>query len=183
MTWEKAVEKFKIGKIYHNCSLKDVEKTSPGIAQDGRDWVRDPKPLYISGTPGSGKTYFCMALLKALLEVRKPEWVMFKRSEQMDSELLKAIQEGQEEFYLENYQNVPYLFIDDLGAERCNERIVKQYYNIINSRMENLMPTVFTSNVPVDGISNTLGDRIASRLQMATQIKFPKKDLRKTLTV
>jgi hypothetical protein len=43
------------------------------------------------------------------------------------------------------------------------------------------MPTVFTSNISRKDIEKNLGDRIASRLQMTTEIIFPKKDYRKGL--
>lgn len=183
MKWEEAIKKFSIGKIYHDASLSGVEAMYPTAAQIGEDWVRNPKFLYISGNPGSGKTYFCMALLRGLLEMRTPEWVVFKRSDELDDTLLKAIEMRDERTYIEAYQEVPYLFIDDLGIERVNDRIIKQYYSIINKRVENLLPTVITSNVPLELIGNNLGERIASRLSVMTEVKFPKKDLRKTLIV
>ena len=71
--------------------------------------------------------------------------------------------------------------LDDLGVEKPSERIIKQYYNIIDRRLNNLLPTIFTSNFSIEKIGNNLGDRIASRLEMAIEIKFPKKDLRKEL--
>lgn len=179
MTWPKAIERFKIGKIYHDVTLKNVEKINPGIAQIGRDWVKNPEILYISGSPGSGKTYFLFSILRGLIQTRKPEWIIFKKSDDLDTELLRAIEEKQEAWHMENYHNVPYLFIDDLGVERINERIIKQYYNIIDRRTENMLPTVITSNVSCCDIHKTLGDRIASRLEIATEIKFPNRDLRK----
>ncbi len=181
MTWEAAIQRFKIPKVYHNVSLDKVRQNCSPIAELGLDWLSKLNPLYISGNPGSGKTFFFYSLLKELIKAQKYQWMIVTSSDCLDDELLKAVQEGNEAGKLEKYTEVPVLFIDDLGVERLTERVIKQYYRIIDHRMNNLMTTVFTSNVPIDRIKEILGDRIASRLELAQEIKFPKKDLRKEL--
>ena len=158
--------------------MSEVSLMYPVMSKVATDWVKEPKSLYIHGTTGSGKTYFCLALLKQLLERRHCEWVMYVRSHELDDELLKAIEDRQERAALEKYQQVPFLFIDDLGVERNNERVLKQYFSIIDERLGNYLPTVFTSNIAIDNISKTMGDRIASRLSTVTPVKFPDRDLR-----
>ena len=80
---------------------------------------------------------------------------------------------------MEKYCEVPVLFIDDLGTEKDSDRVRQQYGKIIDERVGNELPTVYTSNLDLDHIGKTLGDRIASRLQVSYQIKFPDRDLRK----
>lgn len=185
MNWPDAILRFKIQKLHQEASLDNMGEGIHGkIGEFGQKWLNShPKAsLYLSGNPGSGKTYFSVALLRALLE-KQPQWVIYKRSDELDSELLRAAQDGQEAYVLEKYHEVPVLFIDDLGVERVNERIIKQYFSIIDTRLGNLKTTVFSSNIPLERIKETLGDRIASRLEMTTEINFPKKDLRKSLMV
>lgn len=178
LTWQQAIDRFKIGRVYHDASLSNIW---PSIAEDGKEWLRNPSKnfLYLSGAPGSGKTYMSIALLKALIDMKKYQWIIHIQSDELDDELLRAGDYRQDSSVLQKYYEVPFLFIDDLGVERLNERILKQYYNIIDRRLNNLMPTVFTSNIAIKDIAKNLGDRIASRLQMATEIIFPKKDYRK----
>lgn len=180
LKWKEAIQKFKIGKIYHDVSWENVQMKYPQIAADiDAWWVPGAKtPLYLTGCTGSGKTYTLIAMLRRLVE-RNYNWLIYKRSDEMDNFLLKACQDGQEEHHLESFREVPVLFIDDLGVERPTERVIKQYYNIIESRISNEKPIIFSSNICIDDINKTLGDRIASRLQLSTQIIFPKKDLRK----
>lgn len=151
------------------------------IGELGEKWINSNKKpsLFLTGTPGSGKTYFAIALLKGLIDLNIYNWLIFIKSDDLDNELLKAVLESNEAYVLEKYHDVPFLFIDDIGVERVNERIIKQYYSIIDRRLSNLLPTVFTSNLSVEQIGNTLGDRIASRLAMTTEVSFPKMDLRK----
>lgn len=183
LRWEKAYKHFKILKVHQDACLENVEKITPAIANAGKKWIKNPKnSLFLSGNTGSGKTYFCIALLRELIESYNP-WVIYIRSDALDNELLKAVEDRQEDYVLEKYNSVPYLFIDDLGVERISDRLIKQYYSLIDTRMGNLLPTIFTSNTAMENIKNTLGDRIASRLEMAIEIRFPKKDLRKELVV
>lgn len=182
MKWHEAISRFNIGRIYHEASLDDVqEKVDRNIAKAGRKWLEAnyKQSLYLSGNPGSGKTYFSVCLLKELIESQKHPWIIYTRSYEIDDELLVAVDERRELSVLQKYHEVPILFIDDLGVERVSDRIMRQYYSIIDTRINNFLPTVFTSNIPIEGIYKTLGDRIASRLEMAFEIKFPNKDLRK----
>lgn len=182
MNWDTAIERFKIGRMYHEVELTHVDAIYPEIAQIGRNWLKEKskKSLYISGNAGSGKTYFSLVLLKTLICQGYP-WIIYKRSDELDDELLRAIEEKQESFVLEKYHEVPFLFIDDLGVERVNERIVKQYYSIIDRRFSNYLPTILTSNISMSKIGSRLGERIASRLELALEIEFPDRDLRKEI--
>ena len=177
LKWEDAVLRFKIGKVHQVAS---IDQFSDGMRDLFAKWIASPtSSLYLSGSAGSGKTYASVALLKGLIEKKLYPWIIYKRSHELDDELLEAVSTRQESFVLEKYHEVPFLFIDDLGVERVNDRVIKQYYSIIDHRLNNLLPTVFTSNILRKDIDKNLGDRIASRLQMAAEIIFPKKDYRK----
>lgn len=181
MNWDTAIERFKIGKAYHEASMENIEKVNKSLSNIGKTWLANPEKqsLYLTGNPGSGKTYFCIALLKGLIDQKMHPWIIFKRSDELDDELLRSVEERSESFVLEKYHEVPFLFIDDLGVERVNDRIIKQYYSIIDRRLNDMLPTIFTSNISLDNIKNNLGERIASRLGMTHGIKFPDRDLRK----
>ena len=181
MTWDEAIKRFNVPNIYKEVSLEKVEKLNPKLSEIGRRWLEiDSKPtIVLSGTPGGGKTFFAYSLLRGLVMQNKHRWLLFTNSFDLDNELLKS-QLSEDEVILK-YQEVPILFLDDLGVERISDRMLRQYYAIINSRLNNLFPTVFTTNIPVEKIHEKVGDRIASRLKTATEIKFPDKDLRKQI--
>ena len=184
MDWETAIEHHNIPKVYREASLDNSKFLKDSIVDLGKRWLKssDKPALFLSGDPGSGKTHFSYALLRGLIE-QGAFWVIFVKSGDLDTELLKAILEQQEEAKIQKYCEVPYLFIDDLGTERLSDRVIKQYYTIIDHRMNNLMSTVFTSNLNVEKVKEILGDRISSRLEMTFQVKFPKQDIRKKLSI
>lgn len=183
MNWEEAIKSFKIEKIYQTASMEKVTKTNPQIAEVGMKWLKsDRKPsIVLSGNPGSGKTFFAYSLLHGLVMQEKHRWLIFTSSFNLDNELLRS--QLSEEEVIQKYQEVPILFLDDIGVERLTERMIRQYYSIINKRLNNLLPTVFTTNISLEKIKNNLGDRIASRLEMALEIKFPNRDLRKNFLI
>lgn len=178
--WKEAISKSGIQKIYWNSSLDNCEMLPQGIVDVGRRWVKTPnKPsLYLFGNTGSGKTYFATALYRELVNRNHP-WIIFVRSDDLDDELLTAIENKQEKTKLMKYCEVPILFIDDLGVERPSDRMIRQYYSIIDKRVGAGLTTVITSNVPVENLP--LGDRTISRLGHFYSIEFPKRDNRKNL--
>lgn len=178
--WRSAIERSGIQSLYHRASLENCPLLPTGIVELGKRWIKAPKKpsLYLFGNTGSGKTYFAYALYRALVEMKHP-WMIFVKSFDLDEELLAAIAEGQEKSRLMKYFEVPILFIDDLGVERPSDRMIRQYYSIIDRRVGDGLMTVITSNVPKEELP--LGDRTISRLGHFYAIEFPKKDNRNNL--
>ncbi len=178
MKWEEAIKLFKIHESFHDASLDKAIYLEPDIIDKGKRWLAlDKKPsLYIYGIPGCGKSYFTHCLFKGLIDAGH-NWVQFVRSEALDEEFLHATYNRCEKNVMDKYCEVPYLFIDDLGTERADaERVIKQYYGLIDTRTGNRLPTIFTSNVEIKDLK--LGERIPSRLALSIPIPFPPVDLR-----
>ncbi len=178
--WETAINMLKIQRLYHHASLDNCPMLPPAIVELGKRWVNAKKKpnLYLHGNTGSGKTYFATAIFRALVE-ENMKWIIFIRSDDLDSELLASIENKQEKTCLSKYFEVPILFIDDLGVERPNDRVIRQYNSIIDKRIGENLLTVITSNMPRQDLF--LGDRTLSRLEHFYNIEFPKKDIRKSL--
>lgn len=71
------------------------------------------------------------------------------------------------------------LILDDLGAERPTEWVQERLFNIINHRYDQLLPTIFTSNLGIEELSGRLGERIAWRIvEMTRRIKLAGVNLR-----
>lgn len=180
MSWINSQKNNNIGSLYANVSLENNNLLPPTILDKGKHWIkcRHKTSLYLSGNAGSGKTYFALCLVRSLAENGNP-WHIFAKSHDLDTEFLKAIFDNQEDYVIDKYKSVPFLFLDDLGVERPNERIIKQYYSIFEHRVSNCMCTIVTSNQKLENIHKIVGDRIASRLQGSYEINFPNRDLRK----
>jgi DNA replication protein DnaC len=190
MNWQEAIHSFGIHKIYHEAGLNNASLLPIEIVEMGKKWNKaEKKPsLFLYGNAGCGKTYLAICLFRNL--ILNNLTCIFVKSEKLDNELLQAslgklsnakgypISEWD---LFQKYGQVPYLFIDDLGSEGDSDRVRRQYYTIIDERVGNELPTIYTSNLSVEMIAKSLGERIASRLQVSYQIKFPSIDHRKTI--
>ncbi len=181
MSWEDSARGFNIGTMYWDAHLNNAHLLPKKLVDYAQGWLNksNRESLYLVGVPGCGKTYFSVALWKGLFE--RNEFGIFVKSGDLDLELLQAIRDGDEFSVLRKYAEVDVLFIDDFGVERESDRMIRQWYSIIDSRIGNNRPTIISSNRKKNEASSD--PRIISRLELALELKFPGKDLRKTIKI
>lgn len=76
------------------------------------------------------------------------------------------------------------LVIDDIAIRDCTEAFKNEIYDIVDYRANEELATIFTSNVPIDELAETLGERTASRIEgMTVPAGFKGKDHRKRVLV
>jgi len=159
----KLAETKKTGQsILESAKLKDIKITKNRT--EVIKWIKeyydkfDPyvtnKGLYLHGNFGTGKTYLVAALLNELNNKYgvNIEIVYFP-------ELLRKLKEnlnlvGDKLYYLEN---VSVLLLDDIGAEKVTEWGRDEILGtILQTRMNNGMPTFFTSNLTIPELEKHL---------------------------
>lgn len=183
MKWEEAIAMHNIRKMYQDADLDKINHLPPQMIEFAKKWVTAPRrpSLFLTGTVGSGKTYFMTALFRAIVE-KGYTWFKFTRSVDMFEELLQRIMEKKSnEQLLRVIAEVPFLFVDDVGVESMTDRVKKEYFSIIDYRTSEMLPFVFTSNFSKEEFGNLLGDRVESRMHMAMEIVFPNTDLRREI--
>lgn len=134
--------------------------------------------VVLTGNPGCGKTHLAVAMMQhtgsgkfitipdLLLKIRDT----FNRT---DTSSLT------EKELIEQYCEVGFLVLDDLGAEKSTEYSITTLYLIINRRINDEKKTVITTNLSMQQISESLGDRVASRLSGMNVVKINMPDYRK----
>lgn len=125
--------------------------------------------LLLLGPTGVGKTHQAFGALRAAVTSELPlRWHAMTSADLYAS--LRPRQGHDSEAVLKMYRDAELLLIDDLGAAKPSEFVEEITYRLINGRYEACRATIFTSNLSVDSLKNTLGDRIASRLaEMCTR--------------
>lgn len=73
------------------------------------------------------------------------------------------------------------LVLDDVGIrQKITDAFENELTEIIDARDSRQLMTIYTSNLPIEKLADTLGDRIASRIEgMTEQVSFKGKDHRK----
>ena len=138
---------------------------------------KHPKGLYLHGSFGSGKTYLIASLFNELAKKNiKSTLVYFP-------DFLVTLKSSFQTDYAEKFNYIkktPLLLIDDIGAENCSNWSRDEVLGpILQYRMENNLPTFFTSNLTIDeleksfsitqtGVDKIKAGRIIERIKYLT---------------
>lgn len=185
---QQATLNFHIPKRYADC---DKEKVPQEVREKINTALQGNQGVYLHGSAGTGKTYIMYALLKNIIltsqEVYSTQGIyevrnLFRVVEMPTLAMaLKTytVRDEDPTDTISLYKDCTYLFIDDLGAEKMTDFLFESFYQIINYRYNQMLPTIITSNYSLKEISEKINDRIASRIaEMCTVIKLEGEDKR-----
>lgn len=127
--------------------------------------------LFIHGTCGCGKTHLACAIKHNANAMKYPCDLVF--SSELFLKLRSSFNKRDiyEDEIIDEYSSCRdddvkkrLVIFDDIGVQKISDYVIESWYNIINRRYMNNLPTIFTSNLSLKEISLTMTDRIASRL-------------------
>jgi DNA replication protein DnaC len=154
------------------------------------------KSLYLySESPGTGKTTTASAILNEWLTVhyigsltrnRQPhqrpayfldinEWQSLYNGFNRSGIPQEQAEEKAREYYrIERYaREAPFLVADDIGVRKATEGFRGDLHGIVNYRVTNELPTVYTSNIPMSELADVFDARLADRISdMCVEIPF-----------
>ncbi len=167
------VTNFDLPKNIKNASMKNVYKDDkPRIElikkmkefKDSYLKGESPKGLYIYGNFGSGKSYLTSALFNDLAENNVKSVIVHV------PELIRSIKDSFDKDYSDIFDEVmdaPLLLLDDIGAEYLTAWSRDEVLEpILQHRMDEGLPTFFTSNYSIDDIEKHFtinGDKMKAK--------------------
>jgi len=157
------VELFQISKGVRNATIKNIDTKDKERLQilryfkdflDHYDDKEKPKGLYLSGNFGTGKTYLISSLLNELAKRGIHSAIVYY------PEFLRNLKESFDTDYKEKFnfiRKVPVLLLDDIGAESLSSWNRDEILgSILQFRMEENLPTFFTSNLTLEELEEHL---------------------------
>lgn len=112
------------------------------------------KGLYLTGSFGSGKTYLIAALFNEMAKKNVKSILIYY------PEFLTNLKSSFNSNYQEKFseiKKVPLLLLDDIGAENCSNWSRDEVLGpILQYRMDNHLPTFFTSNLTLQELEKSL---------------------------
>lgn len=169
-----------VPKKFAHVTLEHCDKQPPGFHDYAREWAQKPESVILLGDVGRGKTQFAFAMIREMFrKCQQKLWPRYYTSPDMDSMLLKASRdEDTDQDIIKKFGSEDLLFIDDFGREMQSPRVGRQYFEILNMRYANMLPTLISTNLTLAQIESHMNKAIASRFQEYSIIEFDGVDLR-----
>lgn len=148
--------------VHHHPSLATCRDAALVWADGPQGW------LIVWGQPGNGKSHLCAAVYNHLraagqptIFITGPELIRSLKA-LMDAEVAEA--EGETVAQrLEKYQRAPVLILDDLRAEQLTAWVDATWFDLLDFRYRNRLPTMIATNS--DPAGPDFPARISSRLR------------------
>jgi DNA replication protein DnaC len=141
------------------------------------------KSLYLwSESPGTGKTTTAIAVLNEWLiahyigslkrnrqAVQTPAYFLDVNAFQTDYNLATMTNDEAEmakiKATIQRTQQAPFAVLDDIGVRSASEAFRSYVHAIVNYRTANAMPTIFTSNLPIEEMERVFDARLYDRMR------------------
>lgn len=149
-----------------HCSFKnfvpqnDLDQTSLAAAQDFA--CSQIGFLCMSGEFGNGKTHLAVSVLRQVGDG------MMITNDKLMQRVSKRYDDHRERDVIEDCQSATLLIIDDVGMSRGGSDELPALHRILDHRYGEIMPTILTSNLPLDEFRNFIGPRMSDRLSEAS---------------
>ena len=184
--YKENLELFEMSQDIKNASFKGIYKDDkarlPIIKYfkefiDHYDDEEKPKGIYLHGSFGSGKTYLIASLFNEMAKRNVKSILIYY------PDFLRKLKASFNSNYNEQFdqiEKIPLLLLDDIGAENCSNWSRDEVLGpILQYRMENHLPTFFTSNITLEelekalsittsGIDKVKARRIVERIKQLT---------------
>jgi len=171
-----------LSKTFENFQLRDGRPAVKQARDAAQSFSRKPKGwLVLNGYPGTGKTHLSAAIANALL-ARGRQPVLFLNVPELLVFLRAGFQtrDGRDpdfESRLQTIKGFPVLILDDWGAHSDTPWADEQLYLILNFRTERALPTVITTNMPLESLEPRIESRLRNR-HLSTVLEIIAEDYR-----
>ena len=160
--YKKNLELFDINQDIKDASFKNIykDKARLPILKYFKEFIDEypkkekPKGVFLHGSFGSGKTYLIAALFNEMAKKGVRSILIYY------PEFLRKLKSSFQTNYNEQFEeikNIDLLLLDDIGAENCSNWSRDEVLGpILQYRMENHLPTFFTSNLTLEELEKAL---------------------------
>ncbi|WP_045738336.1 chromosomal replication initiator protein DnaA [Xanthomonas sp. MUS 060] len=131
---------------------------------------RAHNPLLLYGGTGLGKTHLMFAAGNAMREHNPNARVMYLRSEQFFSAMIRALQDKTMDQFKRQFQQVDALLIDDIQFFAGKDRTQEEFFHTFNALFDGRQQIILTCDRyprEVDGLEPRLKSRLAWGLSVA----------------
>lgn len=133
---------------------------------------RAHNPLLLYGGTGLGKTHLMLAAGNAMRQANPAAKVLYLRSEQFFSAMIRALQEKTMDQFKRQFQQVDALLIDDIQFFAGKDRTQEEFFHTFNALFDGKQQIILTCDRyprEVEGLEARLKSRLAWGLSVAIE--------------
>jgi DNA replication protein DnaC len=152
--------------------IQDTEEKQKAFTTVKQAWKTN---LFLCGKSGTGKTHLAMCLAKdGAIYRRLPD--IFREARPSFDNLIT------EQEFLNHYGSVKLLVIDEIGRQKYSPFEINLFFEIIDKRWNNILPTTLVTNLTEKEFSQEYGTAIVDRLR-PTIVRFNWESRREKLNI
>jgi DNA replication protein DnaC len=149
--------------------IQDTEEKQKAFTAVKQAWKTN---LFICGKSGTGKTHLAMCLAK--------DEAIYRRLSDIFREIRLNFDDEQE--IINKYGSVKLLVIDEIGRQKYSPFEMNLFFEIIDKRWNNILPTTLVTNLTEKEFSQEYGTAIVDRLR-PTIVRFNWESRREKLNI
>lgn len=173
--FEAAITAARIPKRHQSCTLENyrnssgVESAMKAVLDYAQRWPKQldtGECLILLGEVGTGKTHLACGLIRKITE--RGGRCLYTTVQSMIRDIRDTWSKGsdrREHDVVRVYSTVPLLVLDEVGATLGTETERSQLFDLLDSRYQDLLPTVVLGNVSAQELESALDARSVDRLR------------------
>lgn len=136
-----------------------LEDLDGPVADEVRAWAAATSGnLILQGPVGTGKTHAAFACCRLLMEAGwRPVWMPVP-------DALDDMRPDGDPRVEPRLMDAEVVFLDDFGGERATDWTAERLYRVVNRRWLDGRPTIVTTNLAGEDLTDQVGERVVSRL-------------------
>jgi len=155
---------------------KSNEMAKAAASQVANNSGKSYNPLLMYGGVGLGKTHLMQAVGNEILRLKPEANVLYLHSQRFVQDMVKALQTGTMQDFMQYYRSIDALLIDDIQFFAKKIRSQEEFFHLFNSLIERGAQMILTSDKyprEIDGLE----DRLKSRFVWGLTVEVEAPDL------
>lgn len=175
--------------IYRDSNNEEIDtstaqKLTLSFIRQYDKWKETGQGLYIySKVKGSGKTFLASCLMNEIMKkyATRTRFVPSIDLITMDEQKNRKGTTVEEVDPIGYISKIPLIVIDDIGVKNANNWIDEILFKIVDTRLQAKLPTIFTSNIPIDELP--YDERVTDRIyKMCQSVMLPEIKVRRMIS-